>query len=147
MITERLTEDLITLTRILRPARRPDMTPEQMWLLRHLRCSDPLSMSDLARALGITVGSVTVACKRLEKVGLVTRERQTADERIVHVTLTEQGRALIDEWRQQRREALAKLLSVLDEHEQEDLLGLVERLLAAAEEQGFQGKRKHDKNH
>jgi MarR family transcriptional regulator, organic hydroperoxide resistance regulator len=137
MVTEHLAEELLSLGRILRPGRRAEMTPQQYWLLRHLQHHGPTSISELANALGITAGSATVACQRLEKAAFVTRARQAHDERVVQVALTEQGQALIEVWRKQRREALTQLLSVLDEGEQEELHGLIERLLAAAEAQGF----------
>jgi MarR family transcriptional regulator, organic hydroperoxide resistance regulator len=137
VVTEHLAEALLSLGRIVRPGRRADMTPQQYWLLRHLQHHGPTSISELAAALGITAGTTTVACQRLEKAAFVTRTRQAQDERVVRVALTEQGQALIEAWRSQRREALAHLLSVLDESEQEELHGLLERLLAAAEAQGF----------
>ncbi|GER91046.1 hypothetical protein KDW_52080 [Dictyobacter vulcani] len=147
MASEHLTEDLLLLTRLLRPSRHTDMTQQQYWLLRHLRCSAPQSISTLAQALGITTGSATVACQRLEKAGLITRKRQEQDERVVHVSLTEQGRQQIDAVRQQRREALTHLLEVLDESEQQELQRLVERLLDAAEVQGLGEIKKHDSHH
>ncbi len=137
MSTEQLAEDLITFTRMLRPGRRPDMTPEPYWLLRHLRSNGPASMSELAHALNITTGSATVACKRLEKAGLVTRERMLDDERIVQVALTTQGQAQFDERRQRKRAALMQLLDTLDAQEQEELQRIIERLLHNAEAQGF----------
>jgi DNA-binding MarR family transcriptional regulator len=114
------------------------MTPQQYWLLRHLRRAGPRNIGELADELGVTTASATMACKRLEKAGLVIRERQADDERIVQVALTEQGRAQIDTWLQHRRDSLAKLLDVLNQQEQQELQQLLERLLAAAEEQGFE---------
>ncbi|HYU74361.1 MAG TPA: MarR family transcriptional regulator [Ktedonobacteraceae bacterium] len=136
MTTEKLAEELLTLWRILRglshPVRRAEMTPEQYWLLRVLSRAGPLSIGVLAGELGIAMSSATSACKRLEKAGLLTRERRVADERIVEVALTEQGRAQIDLWRQRKREALTQLLSVLDEREQQEFQRMLERVLAAA---------------
>ncbi len=137
MATERLVEDLLSFSRLLRPGRDSGMTPQQYWLLRQLSRDGSLSISELAQTLGITVGSVTVACKRLEKAGLLTRVRQAADERIVQVTLTAQGQAQIEALRQRKRDALTQWLNVLDECEQENLHSMIERLLAAAEEQGI----------
>jgi DNA-binding MarR family transcriptional regulator len=94
-------------------------------------------MGELASALGITTGSATTACKRLEKSGLLTRERQTSDERIVHVALTEQGCELIDTWRQRKRAALIQLLNVLEPRDQEELQRIIEHLLHVTETQGF----------
>lgn len=142
MTPERLAEELMTFSHLLRPGRRPDMTPEQYWLMRYLRANGPLSIGELANALNVTTGSMTVACKRLEKAGLLTRERQADDERIVQVALTEQGRIQINEWLQRKREPLARLLNVLDQHEQEVLQELIERLLVAAEAQGFGEEKK-----
>jgi DNA-binding MarR family transcriptional regulator len=136
MKTENLAEELLTLWRILRglshPVRRAEITPEQYWLLRVLNRTGPLSIGELAHALGIATSSATAACKRLEKAGLLTRERQADDARIVRVTLTGQGLAQIDAWRQRKREALTQLLSVLDEREQQDLQRIIERVLEAA---------------
>ena len=147
MTSERLVEDLLSFSRLLRPMRGSGMTPQQYWLVRHLWKAGPLSIGELARALGVTTGSATVACKRLEKAGLLTRERQSEDERVVQVALTEQGIAQFDALRQQKRETLAELLSVLDQREQEELHRMIDRLLDAAEAQGLGEERKYVDHH
>jgi DNA-binding MarR family transcriptional regulator len=150
MTTEKLAEDLLTLWRILRglshPVRRAEMTPEQYWLLRLLNRADSLSVGELANELGITTSSATVACKRLEKAGLLTRERWADDERIVRVALTEQGLAQIDAWRQRKRESLTDLLSVLDQHDQQELQRIIERVLEAAGARRSEEERNDDCN-
>jgi DNA-binding MarR family transcriptional regulator len=133
MATETLVENLILLSRLLRFPRRSDMTPEQYWLLRYLRNNGPASIGELAHAMEITTGSATVACKRLEKAGFLTRERSSDDERVVLVTLTENGRSHIEAGRKQRRESITELLDVLDQGEQQELQRLVERLLQSTE--------------
>ncbi|MGH4019484.1 MAG: MarR family transcriptional regulator [Pseudonocardiaceae bacterium] len=45
----------------------------------------------------VTSGAITQRLDRLEVCGLVTRTPSTADGRGVHVTLTDQGRELIDQ--------------------------------------------------
>jgi DNA-binding MarR family transcriptional regulator len=150
MTTEKLAEDLLTLWRILRglshPVRRAEMTPEQYWLLRILNRAGSLSIGELATELGITTSSATVACKRLEKIGLLTRERQAEDERVVQVALTEQGLAQIDAWRQRKRESLTNWLGVLDQHEQQELQRLIERVLEAAGARKSEDERNDDSN-
>ncbi len=150
MTTEKLAEDLLTLWRILRglshPVRRAEMTPEQYWLLRLLNRAGSLSVGELANELGITTSSATVACKRLEKAGLLTRERWADDERIVRVALTEQGLAQIDAWRQRKRESLTDLLSVLDQHDQQELQRIIERVLEAAGTRRSEEERNDDCN-
>jgi MarR family transcriptional regulator, organic hydroperoxide resistance regulator len=148
MATERLVEDLLTLWRLLRnlssPVRRAEMTPEQYWLLRLLNRSGPLNISELANELGIAISSATVSCKRLEKAGLLTRERQSDDERVVRVALTAKGLAQIDAWRQRKREVLTHWLSVLDAQEQKTLQSLIERVLEAADARAFEETNNND---
>ena len=140
MITERLIDDIQQLYHLIRrashPIRRGEMTPEQYWLLRLLRRKGTLSISELADALGVTGSSITTACKRLEKVGLVRRERQTDDERMVRVMLTEQGNEQIEAWQQRRRAFLQGLLAPLDQEQQATLHNLLERMLHEAEQGG-----------
>lgn len=151
MATERLVEDLLTLWRLLRnlsnPVRRAEMTPEQYWLLRLLNRTGPLNISELANELGIAISSATVSCKRLEKAGLLTRERQSDDERVVRVALTAKGLAQIDAWRQRKREALTHWLSVLDAQEQKTLQSLIERVLEAADARAFEETNNNDSSH
>jgi DNA-binding MarR family transcriptional regulator len=139
MSTDRLVDDVLALYHLIRrtshPVHRAEMTPEQYWLLRLLRRRGALSIGELAEALGVTGSSVTTACKRLEKAGLVTRERQVDDERMVRVALTDQGSARIESWEQLRRELLTRLLAPLDQDEQHTLQHLLERVLETAERQ------------
>ena len=145
MATEQLAEDLIALWRLLRnlshPVRRAEITPEQYWLLRLLNRSESLSISELANQLDIAISSATISCQRLEKAGLLTRTRQADDERVVRVALTETGLARIDAWRQRKREALTRMLNVLDEPEQQTLQDLIERVLEGAETRTVEGEK------
>src|SRR5689334_8676968 len=140
MATDRLVEDLLVLWRLLRtsthPVRRAEITPEQYWLLRLLHRRGPMSISELAEVLGVTGSSITTACKRLEKAGLVRRERQGegCDERVVLAVLTAQGVEQIEAWQQERREMLSHMLSPLTQQEQDELQRLIERVLEAAEQ-------------
>src|SRR5579859_2891144 len=138
MANEPLIDDMQRLYHLIRrashPLRRGEMTPEQYWLLRLLRRRGTLSIGELAEALGVTGSSITTACKRLEKVGLVRRERQLDDERMVRVMLTEQGNEQIESWQQRRRAFLQGLLAPLDQEQQAMLYDLLERILHEAEQ-------------
>ena len=61
--------------------------------------SDGLSMSELARKVGVSKGNVTGVVRRLRQIGLVRQIRQAADRRVQRVELTEQGNA---RWREMR---------------------------------------------
>lgn len=51
---------------------------------------------ELSRQLSLSSGGVTRIVDRLEKAGLVFRERDACDKRIYYVTLAESGRAALD---------------------------------------------------
>lgn len=55
---------------------------------------DGLMVSELGERLFLDSGTLTPLLKRLEGAGLVARIRDVADERRVHVTLTQPGRKL-----------------------------------------------------
>lgn len=51
-------------------------------------------VSDVGERLGLDSGTLTPLLKRLERVGLIGRERDPQDERRVRLTLTHEGHAL-----------------------------------------------------
>lgn len=58
--------------------------------------TETLTVSELGGRLALDSGTLTPLLKRLEATGLVTRNRDTGDERRVLVRVTEAGRALRD---------------------------------------------------
>lgn len=115
--------------RATRPTRRGDLTPEQVWLLGHLREMGPRNVGELASVLGVTQSAATTACQRLERAGLATRSRDVTDERIVNVELTTAGSARIDEWQQRKRVEAAPLLESLSPQEVTELQRLLRKIL------------------
>lgn len=73
--------------------------PETQWLLSrhqasildHLDEIDPITLNDLARHMGVTPGTMSLAIDRLEKKGYVIRLRDTVDRRRVQLRLTSAG--------------------------------------------------------
>jgi MarR family transcriptional regulator, organic hydroperoxide resistance regulator len=55
---------------------------------------DGLTVSEIGQRLSLDSGTLTPLLKRLEALGLVSRIRDVADERRVHITLTAAGRKL-----------------------------------------------------
>ena len=91
-----------------------------------------MSVGELSSVLGVTPGSVTIACKRLEKDGHVTRDRQAHDERVVRVALTPEAHTIVEVWLARRREVFAQFLEHLEPDEQEHVMQLIERVLEVA---------------
>jgi len=72
-----------------------DLSSSQFGILETLLHLGPLCQKDLASKLLVSGGNITLVVDNLEKRGLVTRERQTQDRRLVTVSLTPAGRKLI----------------------------------------------------
>lgn len=101
--------------------------------LRHVACNGEVPMKDLAEVLEMTPPSVTALVRRLERTGLLKRFRHATDSRIWLLRLTDQGQALMNALRQQQLLLMQQLLAQLEPAEQQTLLGLLERAVAAAE--------------
>lgn len=90
-----------------------------------------LSMKELADALDLTPPSVTALTRRLVQTGMVSREAHNDDSRISLLSLTSEGRDLLNQLYQQRVRGMEHLLRGLSAEEQELFLGLLERAIAA----------------
>ena len=55
---------------------------------------DGITVGELCKKLRLDTGTVTPMLKNTEKQGLIKRTRSAEDERVVVITLTEEGRAL-----------------------------------------------------
>jgi DNA-binding MarR family transcriptional regulator len=73
------------------PISRQLLSRHQASVLDHLDELDPTTVNDLARHLGVTAATMSLALDRLERKGYVGRMRDHADRRRVHVRLTAAG--------------------------------------------------------
>ncbi len=84
--------------RLHRPFLEPlGLTYPQFLVMLALYEDAPRSVGDLGLVLGMETGTLTPLLKRLQVAGLVTRTRDSADERRVLIDLTEAGRSLREE--------------------------------------------------
>jgi len=72
-----------------------DLTPSQFGALETLHHLGPQRQSDISAKLLKSTGNMTLVVDNLEKRGLVRRARDAADRRVVMVSLTADGEALI----------------------------------------------------
>jgi DNA-binding MarR family transcriptional regulator len=103
-------------------------------VLAALRRSGPeqrLSAGELARQTLVTTGGLTLRVKRLEKDGLVRRERDPQDHRMVHVSLTDAGRNLVDRTADLHFDNMVRMLEGLTAGERDELARLLGRLYEA----------------
>lgn len=64
--------------------------------IRHLAATKPVSVRTIADHLRLSGSFITVETNKLEAMGLVHKERQTDDRRMLSLKLTARGNALLD---------------------------------------------------
>jgi len=85
------------ITRLYRPLLSEfGMTYPQYLAMLVLWEKEPLTVKELGERLFLDSGTLTPLLKRMEKQGLLTRERSQGDERRVLISLTDKGRKLKD---------------------------------------------------
>jgi DNA-binding MarR family transcriptional regulator len=110
------------------------VTGPQLTLLQSVATSPGCGIQEIADGLGLTAPTVSVAVRRLEEAGLLERQPDPADGRAVRLFLTDQGQAMQQRAQSFRLDKMRRLLAGLAAGEQEQLLSLLERAVAAAEE-------------
>ncbi len=107
-----------------------EITPAQYNVLRILRGSHPraLTCSEIGERLLDRTPDVTRLLKRLESADYVSRERSENDRRVVYVSITEKGLALLARLQSSMDEHVEKLLRHLSTEEQIALSDLLDRL-------------------
>lgn len=73
-----------------------DMTHAQASCLMMLAKGEATTVTDLARNLNTDAGSVTRLLSRMEKRGLIERTRRDDDRRVVDLSLTAEGEAMVE---------------------------------------------------
>src|SRR5690242_12535561 len=96
------------------------LTRTEAGVLRSL-ADGPRRITDLAELEGLAQPTTTLLVKRLEEQGLVRRERQADDQRVVLVWLTDEGTAAYEDY---RALAFAALRTYLDAMTDAQLKGL-----------------------
>jgi len=102
------------------------LTLPQLRLLWTLRDDDGLPVGALAEEMGVNPSTITGHVDRLVRQGLVRREEDASDRRIVRNYLTEEGMAVVGVMRRVAGEYVSNILKRLDDAQ----LSRLERALA-----------------
>ena len=98
-----------------------DLTPSQFGVLESLYHLGPMCQGEVSAKILRSTGNMTLVLDNLEKRGLVRRERDTDDRRMVNISLTEAGRELITYVLPHHIAAIVEEMSVLTPEEQATL--------------------------
>lgn len=100
----------------------------QLRIFRTLEFSR-MKPSDLARHVGLTPGAISQHLVKLKQAGLVSEDKDPADGRSKIVTITDMGRKLLHNRREQRAARATVLLDRMSEGEQEALVSLLRHIV------------------
>ncbi len=87
----------------------------QFFLLAYLEEEECLSMSSIARIMGHSTAAATGMVDKLEELGLLRRFTASSDRRKIMVSITEQGKQLVGDLRNNIAQDLAQLMVEDDE--------------------------------
>jgi MarR family 2-MHQ and catechol resistance regulon transcriptional repressor len=114
--------------RLGRLFREYELTSSQYNVLRILRGEGkPLPCLEIADRLVHVVPAITGLLDRLEKGGLITRQRCAEDRRVVYVDLTPAAKKLLDRLDQPLHDAHQRLIGHLSHQELKQLSSLLEK--------------------
>ncbi len=95
--------------------------------------SAPISASDLCKGISYDAGAMTRMLDRLESKGLIRRNRSTRDRRLMHLELTEEGRAVYPRMREISMAVANQFLRGFTKTEARQLEGLLGRMFENAQ--------------
>jgi DNA-binding MarR family transcriptional regulator len=101
---------------------------QEAHLLMSIGTKGPLTMSEIARTLQLTLSSVTAVVDKLEKKKFVRRARTAEDRRLVRVELTVAGRKFHNLVESAHLTLTGSMLKILDPAEREVFLGLFRKI-------------------
>lgn len=110
------------------------ITPVQFAALQMVANSPGLDQRTLARSIGFDTSTLAGVIDRLESRGLVLRNASPDDRRVRRLTLTDAGRAVLDEVRPGMLRAQERMLAPLPPSERTQFMRMLRTLVQANNE-------------
>ncbi|GIP37393.1 hypothetical protein J31TS4_06730 [Paenibacillus sp. J31TS4] len=110
----------------------PTLTEGQLHVLELLRANDKMKPSDFIAYLETTPAAITTLLDRMEKGGLIVRERDGHDRRIVWIKPTELGHSECTRGVEVREQFLNSHLNRISAHNQQLLVYLLGKIANAS---------------
>lgn len=126
-------------------ARRADLTGPQLSVVKLLEQIGDMSLSELSDKIRAQNSTVTGIIDRMEREGLVTRERSKEDRRVVFIRLTAKGHELAREIPVEPMEIFKGAIESLTAQEVRDLMRILTKV-AKRVRQAVQRDLEADKN-
>lgn len=107
-----------------------DITNNDMHIIEAIGIEKPKSMSTIAKALSVTVGTLTIAINNLVKKGYVDRRRSEIDRRVVLISLSIKGEQAYEHHMRFHEEMIEATLAGMNQDETEMLIKALKNLNA-----------------
>lgn len=132
----KIEEVLIALRRVIRAtdlhskhlAKTSGLTAPQILLLQAIQNHSDATIGKLSQQISLSQATVTTIIDRLEKRGLVLRERSQQDKRKVNLLLTEEGLKTLANAPTPLQEQFADQFSILHDWEQTLIISSLQRI-------------------
>lgn len=106
-----------------------EMSAAQYIIMANLAGPEPKSASDLCKGISYDAGAMTRMLDRLEAKGLIRRMRSAHDRRLMHLELTDEGRAAYPRMREMSMAVANRFLRGFTRAEARQLEALLARML------------------
>lgn len=111
----------------------PGLTVGQLEVLELLQAHEPMKPSELLPYLETTPAAITTLLDRMERNGLVERNRDEGDRRIVWVTMTALGRSEVERGVNVRNAIVGRSLDRVSSHNRQLLVYLFGKVAGTRE--------------
>ena len=136
LLMDKIEEVLTTLRRLIRATdlhskqlvKTAGLTAPQLLLLQAIREKGQVTIGALAKEISLSQATVTTILDRLEKRGLVYRERSSEDKRKVHAHLTDKGMEIIRDAPAPLQEQFVRQFRDLRDWEQSMIISSLQRV-------------------
>ena len=105
-----------------------DISNNDMHIIEAIGITEPKNMSQVAKALSVTVGTLTIAINNLVKKGYVDRVRSEKDRRVVYISLSSKGRKAFEHHAKFHEEMIQATVNGLSTEEVNILVKSLENL-------------------
>ena len=92
--------------------------------------SQKKTMGDIAKALNITLGTLSVAIKKLEKKGYLRRYKDSSDKRIVRVELFDKANDVLTIHESFHNDMIQAVTKELNDTEEEALIKALQKIIS-----------------
>lgn len=136
LLLDRIEEVLVALRRVIRAtdlhskylAKTTGLTAPQILLLQAIRDKGQVTIGELASEISLSQATVTTIMDRLEKRGLIYRERSELDKRKVHAFLTDEALETLKSAPIPLQDHFARHFSDLQDWEQTMIIASLQRV-------------------